>query len=339
MRAAGRDPGRAHRARPRGHARARGRAGRAARPDGRAGRAGRAGADRPGGRRGGLVVGRAAGLRGDGRLRAEHEHHDRRRCRPSTRRGTCPTTTTCTRARPWAPSTRTPPAWATAGTATGTAAGTAGRRRGAQPDFQRPSTPSQGVFSGVLDTLLPGGGGSRSNNRSSSSARGGNLLGSGGSSGNGGWFSGAYEGGGSGGSGSGGSGSGGSGSGGPAAGPSSAAGGSSSGAAAPKPGPSIGGMPPSDLQAAAAGHAAAVHQASRGPHRARGGRRRRRWRPGPHGAAPVRHGRDRLEPVVRARPTRRSSASVPAGGGISRKTSRSSSRWISSARSTSCRRP
>ncbi len=133
-----------------------------------------------------------------------------------------------------------------------------------QPDFQRPSTPSQGVFSGVLDTLLPGGG-NRSNNRSSSSARGGNLLGSGGSSGNGGWFSGAYEGGGSGGSGSGGSGSGGSGSGGPAAGPSSAAGGSSSGAAAPKPGPSIGGMPPSDLQAAAAGHAAAVHQASAAP--------------------------------------------------------------------------
>jgi len=125
-----------------------------------------------------------------------------------------------------------------------------------------PSGGGQGSFSGVLDPLFGGGGRSER-----SSSRGGNSYLSGGSNGYGGG-SGSGSGSGMGfGSGSGsGSGSGaGSGAGpnaNPAAGPSSVAGGSSSGAVVPKPGATSMGVPQGDLQAAAAGHAAAVHQAS-----------------------------------------------------------------------------
>ena len=139
------------------------------------------------------------------------------------------------------------------------------------PGFGRPSTPSQGVFSGVLDTLFGGGSSGRSGNSRSSSRGGGFQLGSGGSSGSGGGLgyaggSGGTSGGlgGPGGSGGpGGAGGAGGGASGPSAGPSSVAGGSASGAAVPKPG--LGAMPPTDLGAAAAGHAAAVHSAGAAP--------------------------------------------------------------------------
>lgn len=132
-----------------------------------------------------------------------------------------------------------------------------------EPD-RRPVVPSQGGFSGVLDPLLLGGS-DRSGSRSSR-GNGGFHLGFGGSSGTGGGAGGEY-GGGSGGYGgspgsAGGSGGSGSGSGGPAAGPSSVSNGSSSSASAPKAPPAVGGMPSTDLGAAAAGHAAAVHSAS-----------------------------------------------------------------------------
>lgn len=131
------------------------------------------------------------------------------------------------------------------------------------PGFSRASSPSQGVFSGVLDTLFGGSGNGRSGDNRSSSPRGGGFqMGAGGSSGTGGGLGFAGGSGGSGGPGTGGPGGAG-GPGGPAAGPSSISGGSASGAAVPKPG--LGAMPQTDLGAAAAGHAAAVHSAGAAP--------------------------------------------------------------------------
>jgi hypothetical protein len=128
----------------------------------------------------------------------------------------------------------------------------------AEPEVRGPSYGSgRGGFSGVLDPLLFGSGdrSGRGGSRSSQFSYGGSSGGGGGGMGVG---TGGVPGG---------SGSEGGAHGVPGSGSSSSpmAGGSASGAV-PKTGPTaMGGMPPNDMQAAAAGHAAAVHQASAGP--------------------------------------------------------------------------
>jgi hypothetical protein len=132
-----------------------------------------------------------------------------------------------------------------------------------EPGGRVPSTSGQGSFSGVLDPWFGGSSGGRSER---SSSRGGNSFLSGGSNGNGGGSGMGFGSGSGAGAGAGsGSGSGEGAHGAPAAGPSSAAAGPSSGAAVPKTAATSMGMPQGDLQAAAAGHAAAVHQASATP--------------------------------------------------------------------------
>ncbi len=133
-----------------------------------------------------------------------------------------------------------------------------------EPGAPRGTSPSQGSFSGVLDPLFGGSGGGRSERGSS---RGGNQFLSGGSNGYGGsgGGSGSGMGFGSGSNVGSGAGSGEGAHGAPAASASSVAGGSSSGAAVPKTAATSMGVPQGDLSAAAAGHAAAVHQAGATP--------------------------------------------------------------------------